>query len=202
MRMGFADENLVAIAELGGDGHGHGHGHGDGHGHDNSRDPGHGDGHGHGHGHDNSRDPGHVHSHVLGHVQEGVHCVESWVHDNDDVDVGDIRCDRNDNDNHYLSRHHHHHPRCPRQPPLHCHCLALRTCALTTLCPQSRKAPIHPCRIHRTARTSSRGCKRQRDDFRPPGRQNVGAGLGVVDVDIVDQRSLVGSFSTVQLKEI
>ena len=43
---------------------------------------------------------------------------------------------------------------------------------------------------------------RQRDDFQPPGRRDVGAELEVVGVGIVDEKTLAGSCSTVQLKEI
>ena len=42
----------------------------------------------------------------------------------------------------------------------------------------------------------------QRDDFQPPGRRDVGAELEVVGVGIVDEKTLAGSCSTVQLKEI
>ena len=137
MRMGFANENLVAIAELGGDVVGHRHGH------------------------------------VPGQVQEGVYCVESWFHrqyhddsdDNNDGDVGGIRCDNNDSDAHYHCHHHNHHLHCPRQSPFHCHYLVLCPYVLTILCP------------------------RRREDFRPPGRWGVGAKLGLMEI------SLDGSFS-------
>ena len=138
MRMGFGGENLVANAGLG-------------------------DGvHGDVHGHVRNRASGHVHSPVPCHVQEGVYCVESWLHrqyhddsdDNNDGDVGGIRCDNNDSDAHYLGHHHYHHFHCPRQSPFHCHYLVL--CVWTIFC------LIHP---------------HQREDFRPPGRWGVGAKL-------------------------
>ena len=156
MRMGFGGENLVAIAEIGGGGGG---GHGHGHSHD-SREVGvirlgfggenlvaiaglGGDVHGDVHGHVRNRASGHVHSPVPCHVQEGVCCVESWLHhqyhddsdDNNDGDVGGIRCDNNDSDAHYLGHHHYHHFHCPRQSPFHCHYLVL--CVWTIFCPQS-----------------------------------------------------------------
>jgi len=141
IRLGFGGENLVAIAEIGGDVHGH----------------------------VRNRASGHVHSPVPCHVQEGVYCVESWLHhqyhddsdDNNDGDVGGIRCDNNDSDAHYLGHHHYHHFHCPRQSPFHCHYLVL--CVWTIFC------LIHP---------------HQREDFRPPGHWGVGAKLG-----------LAGSFS-------
>ena len=157
IRLGFGGENLVAIAEIGGDVHGDVHGH------------------------VRNRASGHVHSPVPCHVEEGVYCVESWLHrqyhddsdDNNDGDVGGIRCDNNDSDAHYLGHHHYHHFHCPRQSPFHCHYLVL--CVWTIFCPH------------------------QREDFRPPGRWGVGAKLGLMDVH---QISLDGSFSTVQMKEI
>ena len=142
MRMGFGGENLVANAGLG-------------------------DGvHGDVHGHVRNRASGHVHSPVPCHVEEGVYCVESWLHrqyhddsdDNNDGDVGGIHCDNNDSDAHYLGHHHYHHFHCPRQSPFHCHYLVL--CVWTIFC------LIHP---------------HQREDFRPPGRWGVGAKLGLVD---------------------
>ena len=164
IRLGFGGENLVAIAGLGGDVHGDVHGH------------------------VRNRASGHVHSPVPCHVQ--VYCVESWLHrqnhddsdDNNDGDVGGIRCDNNDSDAHYLGHHHYHHLRCLRQFPFHC--LVLCPYVLTILCPQSLRVRIHP---------------RRREDFRPPGRWGVGAKLGLVDVH---QISLDGSFSTVQMKKI
>ena len=153
MRMGFANENLVAIAELGGDVVGHRHGH------------------------------------VPGHVQEGVYCVESLVPDNDDDDVGGNDSDGNGSD-HYLRPH-----LCPRRqfPYLrprrqflfHCRCLVVWVLTIVPF-----QSPIHHRRI----------C--QRDDFQPPGRRDVGAELEVVGVGIVDEKTLAGSCSTVQLKEI
>ena len=121
MRMGFGGENLVAIAEIGGDVHGDVHGH------------------------VRNRASGHVHSPVPCHVEEGVYCVESWLHrqyhddsdDNNDGDVGGIRCDNNDSDAHYHCHHHNHHLHCPRQSPFHCHYLVLCPYVLTILCPQS-----------------------------------------------------------------
>ena len=168
IRLGFGGENLVAIAEIGGDVHGDVHGH------------------------VRNRASGHVHSPVPCHVQEGVYCVESWLHhqyhddsdDNNDGDVGGIRCDNNDSDAHYLGHHHYHHFHCPRQSPFHCHYLVLCPYVLTILCPQSLRVRIHP---------------RRREDFRPPGRWGVGAKLGLMDVH---QISLDGSFSTVQMKKI
>ena len=182
MRMGFGGENLVANAGLG-DGGGGGHGHG--HSHDpydtDSQEVGvirlgfggenlvaiaglGGDVHSDVHGHVHNRASGHVHSLVLCHVQEGVYCD-----DNNDGDVGGIRCDNNDSDAHYLGHHHYHHFHCPRQSPFHCHYLVLCPYVLTILCPQSLRVRIHP---------------RRREDFRPPGRWGVGAKLG-----------LAGSFS-------
>ena len=157
MRMGFGGENLVAIAGLGGDVHSDVHGH------------------------VRNRASGHVHSPVPCHVEEGVYCVESWLHrqyhddsdDNNDGDVGGIRCDNNDSDAHYLGHHHYHHFHCPLQSPFHCHYLVL--CVWTIFCPH------------------------QREDFRPPRRWGVGAKLGLMDVH---QISLDGSFSTVQMKKI
>ena len=153
MRMGFANENLVAIAELGGDVVGHRHGH------------------------------------VPGHVQEGVYCVESLVPDNDDDDVGGNDSDGNGSD-HYLRPH-----LCPRRqfPYLrprrqflfHCRCLVVWVLTIVPF-----QCPIHHRRI----------C--QRDDFQPPGRRDFGAELEVVGVGIVDEKTLAGSCSTVQLKEI
>ena len=121
IRLGFGGENLVAIAGLGGDVHGDVHGH------------------------VRNRASGHVHSPVPCHVQEGVYCVESWLHhqyhddsdDNNDGDVGGIRCDNNDSDAHYHCHHHNHHLHCPRQSPFHCHYLVLCPYVLTILCPQS-----------------------------------------------------------------
>ena len=197
MRMGFGGENLVAIAEIGGGGGG---GHGHGHSHNpydtDSQEVGvirlgfggenlvaiaeiGGDVHGDVHGHVRNRASGHVHSPVPCHVQ--VYCVESWLHrqnhddsdDNNDGDVGGIRCDNNDSDAHYHCHHHNHHLHCPRQSPFHCHYLVLCPYVLTILCPQSLRVRIHP---------------RRREDFRPPGRWGVGAKLGLMD----------GSFSTVQ----
>ena len=168
IRLGFGGENLVANAGLG-------------------------DGvHGDVHGHVRNRASGHVHSPVPCHVEEGVYCVESWLHrqyhddsdDNNDGDVGGIRCDNNDSDAHYLGHHHYHHFRCPRQFLFHCCYVVLCPCVLTILCPQSLRVRIHP---------------RRREDFRPPGRWGVGAKLGLMDVH---QISLDGSFSTVQMKEI
>merc|ERR1712013_129446 len=103
IRLGFGGENLVAIAGLGGDVHGH----------------------------VRNRASGHVHSPVPCHVEEGVYCVESWLHrqnhddsdDNNDGDVGGIRC--NNSDAPYLGHHHYHHFHCPRQSPFHCHYLVL-----------------------------------------------------------------------------
>ena len=166
MRMGFGGENLVAIAEIGGDVHGDVHGH------------------------VRNRASGHVHSPVPCHVEEGVYCVESWLHrqyhddsdDNNDGDVGGIHCDNNDSDVHYLGHHHYHHLRCLRQFPFHC--LVLCPYVLTILFPRSLRVRIHP---------------RRREDFRPPRRWGVGAKLGLMDVH---QISLDGSFSTVQMKEI
>ena len=210
MRMGFGGENLVANAGLG-DGGGGGHGHGHSH---NPYDTDNqevgvirlgfggenlvaiaglgGDVHGDVHGHVRNRASGHVHSPVPCHVQEGVYCVESWLHhqyhddsdDNNDGDVGGIRCDNNDSDAHYHCHHHNHHLHCPRQSPFHCHYLVLCPYVLTILCPQSLRVRIHP---------------RRREDFRPPGRWGVGAKLGLMDVH---QISLDGSFSTVQMKKI
>ena len=166
MRMGFGGENLVANAGLG-------------------------DGvHGDVHGHVRNRASGHVHSPVPCHVEEGVYCVESWLHrqyhddsdDNNDGDVGGIHCDNNDSDAHYLGHHHYHHPRCLRQFPFHC--LVLCPYVLTILFPRSLRVRIHP---------------RRREDFQPPRRWGVGAKLGLMDVH---QISLDGSFSTVQMKEI
>ena len=164
IRLGFGGENLVAIAEIGGDVHGDVHGH------------------------VRNRASGHVHSPVPCHVEEGVYCVESWLHrqyhddsdDNNDGDVGGIRCDNNGSDAHYLGHHHYHHLRCL----FHCHYLVLCPYVLTILCPQSLRVRIHP---------------RRREDFRPPGRWGVGAKLGLMDVH---QISLDGSFSTVQMKKI
>ena len=146
IRLGFGGENLVAIAGLGGGVHSDVHGH------------------------VRNRASGHVHSPVPCHVQEGVYCVESWLHrqyhddsdDNNDGDVGGIRCDNNDSDAHYLGHHHYHHFHCPRQSPFHCHYLVLCPYVLTILCPQSLRVRIHP---------------RRREDFRPPGRWGVGAKL-------------------------
>ena len=206
--MGFGGENLVAIAEIGGGGGG---GHGHGHSHNpydtDSQEVGvirlgfggenlvaiaeiGGDVHGDVHGHVRNRASGHVHSPVPCHVQ--VYCVESWLHrqnhddsdDNNDGDVGGIRCDNNDSDAHYLGHHHYHHFRCPRQFLFHCCYVVLCPCVLTILCLQSLRVLIHP---------------HQREDFRTPGRWGVGAKLGLMDVH---QISLDGSFSTVQMKEI
>ena len=158
MRMGFGGENLVANAGLG-------------------------DGvHGDVHGHVRNRASGHVHSPVPCHVQEGVYCVESWLHhqyhddsdDNNDGDVGGIRCDNNDSDAHYLGHHHYHHFRCPRQFLFHCCYVVLCPYVLTILCPQSLRVRIHP---------------RRREDFRPPRRWGVGAKLGLMEI------SFDGSFS-------
>ena len=155
IRLGFGGENLVANAGLG-------------------------DGvHGDVHGHVRNRASGHVHSPVPCHVEEGVYCVESWLHhqyhddsdDNNDGDVGGIRCDNNDSDAHYLGHHHYHHFHCPRQSPFHCHYLVL--CVWTIFC------LIHP---------------HQREDFRPPGRWGVGAKLEVVGVHQI-------SLASFQMKE-
>ena len=206
MRMGFGGENLVAIAEIGGGGGG-GHGHGHNPSDTDSREVGvirlgfggenlvaiaglGGGVHGDVHGHVRNRVSGHVHSPVPCHVQ--VYCVESWLHrqnhddsdDNNDGDVGGIRCDNNDSDAHYLGHHHYHHFRCPRQFLFHCCYVVLCPYVLTILCPQSLRVRIHP---------------RRREDFRPPGRWGVGAKLGLMDVH---QISLDGSFSTVQMKKI
>ena len=167
LRLGFGGENLVAIAGLG-------------------------DGvHGDVHGHVRNRASGHVHSPVPCHVQEGVYCVESWLHrqyhddsdDNNDGDVGGIRCDNNDSDAHYLGHHHYHHLRCPRQFQFHCrYHLVLCPCVLTIFCPQSLKVLIDPHQIL------------QREDFRPPGRWSVGAKLEVVGVHQI-------SLASFQMKE-